>query len=168
MDNSFKNKIDQKDDDLCNKIDKLLNEGNSFIEKNLSHLNISGYCYQINRAVDELSLEERVIDELIEDYVIQILKSTIIFYKYVQELKKSKLENRTLNYADIRKLAHKNLGVAKNLRIEDSEKLLTLIMSEESLNSLEIYIKALEISAFKLNPLCAYETLSLIQVKKSL
>lgn len=165
MDNSFKNKIDQKNDDLCNKIDKLLNEGDCFIEKNLSHLNISNYCYKIDRAVDELYLEERVIDELIEDYVIQILKSTIVFYKYIQELKKSKLENRILNYEDIRKLAHKNLGVAKNLRIEDSEKLLILIMSEDSLDTLEIYVKALEISAFKLNPLCAYETLNLIQVK---
>ncbi|QFR43444.1 hypothetical protein [Sulfurimonas xiamenensis] len=165
MNNSLKN---IQDTQLCNNIDKLLSEGDSFLEKNLSDLKISSYCYQINEAVNELSLEEEIINELIEDYVIQILKSTIFFYKHIQELKKNKLENRPLNYINIRNLAHKNLGVARNLHIKDAEKLLKLIMNENDLESLEIYIKALEITAIKLNPLCAYETLNLIKAKNFL
>jgi hypothetical protein len=41
-------------------------------------------------------------------------------------------------------------------------------MEAEDLDYMRLCVKALEISAVKLNPLCAYETLRLIEVKNSL
>ena len=153
---------------LRHKIDMMIENGDLFIEKNLIHLDILNYKYEIKEAVEELSLEEDIILQLIEDYVIQILKSKITFYKYIYELKKDSIDGKNLNYSKIRDLAHKNLGVVKNLRIKDAQKLLERIMVEEDLDYLRLYAKALEISAAKLNPLCTYETLKLIAVKNSL
>jgi len=48
------------------------------------------------------------------------------------------------------------------------KKILEEMMVEDNLDYLRLYAKALEISAIKLNPLCAYETLNLIAVKNSL
>jgi len=107
MNNNFKN---IKDAQFCKSIDKLLSDGNIFLEKNLADLDISSYCYQISEAVNELSLEEEIINELIEDYIIQILKSTIIFYKHIEELKKNKKvppmeELEVLNVHALRRIA---------------------------------------------------------------
>ncbi len=150
------------------KIDMMIRDGDTFIQKNLEHLNILFYKYEIKEAVTELSLEEDIILQLIEDYVIQILKSKMAFYKYIHELKKDMLDGKVLDYTNIRNLAHKNLGVVRNLRIKDAQILLEVIMTEEDLDYLRLCVKALEISAIKLNPLCAYETLNLIAVKNSL
>lgn len=154
--------------ELRRSIDKLLDEGSAFMEKHLSSLDISDYRYDINEAILELNLDEIVIRQLIEDYIIQILKSKITFYKYIQELKQAELDNIDLDYTKIRDLAHKNLGVVRNLRIKDAKKILEVIMAEDDLDHLRLCVKALEISAVKLHPLCAYETLNLIQVKNSL
>ena len=75
---------------------------------------------------------------------------------------------KTLDFENIRNLAHKNLGVARNLRIVDAQILLTILMKDDDLDYMRVCAKALEISAMKLNPLCAYETLNLIKVKNSL
>ncbi|MFA5234393.1 MAG: hypothetical protein WC390_08350 [Sulfurimonas sp.] len=154
--------------ELRRRIDKLMEDGDIFIKQKLGHLDICDYRYDIGEAVVELSLEEETVRQLIEDYVIQILKSKISFYKYIQELKKDTLENKPLDYTNIRNLAHKNLGVVRNLRIKDAQKLLEVIMREDDLDYIRLCVKALEISAVKLNPLCAYETLKLIAVKNSL
>lgn len=164
----YREKREQKNAELRRNIDKLLDEGSFFIQKNFEHLDISNYRYQINEAVYELYLDEETISELVKDYVVQILKSKIIFYKHIHELKRDNLEGRDLDYTDIRNLAHKNLGVARNLRIKDAQKLLEAIMQENNLDYLRLCVKALEIGAVRLNPLCAYETLKLIEIKKSL
>jgi hypothetical protein len=164
----YREKREQKNAELRRNIDKLLYEGGSFIQKKFEHLDISNYRYQINEAVYELCLDEETISELVKDYVVQILKSKAIFYKYIHELKKDRLDERNLDYTDIRNLAHKNLGVARNLRIKDAQKLLEVIMHESNLDYLRLCVKALEIGAVRLNPLCAYETIKLIEVKKSL
>lgn len=158
----------QKDIELHSNIENLLDEGSLFIEKNFENLKIYGYHYEIDEAVKELFLDEDVIHQLIEDYIIQILKSKISFYKYIYELKEDVLNNKTLDYTKIRDLAHKNLGVARNLHIKDAEKLLKDMMNEENLDYLILCARALEISAIKLNPMFAYETLKLIEVKNSL
>jgi len=168
MNNSNRDKRQPENYALRRSIDKLLNEGDLFLNNYLNNLNISNYRYDVSEAVHELNLDEDVIHQLVEDYIIQILKSKITFYKYIQDLKKENLENKPLDYTDIRNLAHKNLGVVKNLRIKDAQKLLETIMKEDDLDYLRLCIKALEISAVKLNPLCAYQTLNLIQVKNSL
>jgi histidyl-tRNA synthetase len=168
MNEDMREKRRPENAELRRRIDKLMEEGDAFVKQNLEHLGISDYRYDINEAVVELSLEEEIVLQLIEDYVIQILKSKISFYKYIQELKKDILENKPLDYTNIRNLAHKNLGVVRNLRIKDAQKLLEVIMCEDDLDYLRLCVKALEISAVKLNPLCAYETLKLIAVKSSL
>lgn len=168
MNNNKKDKRRPENAELRRRIDRLMQEGSTFIEQNFKALDIAEYRYQISEAVEELSLDEDTVYQLVEDYIIQILKSKIIFYEYIHELKIDELENRVLDYTNIRNLAHKNLGVVRNLRIKDAEKLLKTIMSEEDLDYLRLCVKALEISAVKLNPLCAYEILKLIQVKNSL
>ena len=168
MNNSYKDKRRIENAELRHSIDKLLGEGDYFLKQNLEHLKISDYQYNINEAVVELDLDEGVIYQLVEDYIIQILKSKITFYKYIQELKQAELDNIDLEYTKIRDLAHKNLGVVRNLRIEDAKIILETLMKEDDLNYLRLCVKALEISAVKLHPLCAYETLNLIQVKNSL
>lgn len=168
MNENMRDKRRPENAELRRRIDKLMQDGDAFIKQNIEHLNISDYRYDISEAVIELSLEEEIVRQLIEDYVIQILKSKISFYKYIQELKKDILENKPLDYTNIRNLAHKNLGVVRNLRIKDAQKLLEVIMCEDDLDYLRLCVKALEISAVKLNPLCAYETLKLIAVKNSL
>lgn len=168
MNNDYKEKRRPENAELRRRIDRLLIEGNNFIEKNFNDLDISNYRYEMNEAVEELSLDRETVFQLVEDYIIQILKAKITFYEYIQKLKLDKLEGRALDYTDIRNLAHKNLGVVRNLRIKDAEKLLKIIMYEEDLDYMRLCVKALEMSAVKLNPLCAYETLKLIEVKNSL
>lgn len=154
--------------ELRKAINTILKDGNTFLDKHLKELDISSYNYDIHLAVEELGLDESLIEQLIEDYIIQILKSKLSFYDYIQELKQAQLDGIDLNFKPIRDLAHKNLGVARNLRIEDAQKLLTVLLKDDDLDYMRVCAKALEITAIKLNPLCAYETLKLIQVKNSL
>jgi len=168
MNNDIREKRRPENAELRRRIDRLLIEGSNFIEKNFSDLDISDYRYNMSEAVEELSLDRETVFQLVEDYIIQILKAKITFYEYIHKLKVDMLENRPLDYTDIRNLAHKNLGVVRNLRIKDAEKLLKIIMNEEDLDYVRLCVKALEMSAVKLNPLCAYETLRLIEVKNSL
>ena len=154
--------------DLRAAIDTILNDGNNFLHNHLEKLDISSYHYDISIAVEELGLEESLVKQLLEDYIIQILKSKLSFYNYIQELKQAELDGIEPNFEPIRELAHKNLGVARNLRIEDAQKLLTVLLKDDDLDYMRVCAKALEISAIKLNPLCAYETLNLIQVKNSI
>lgn len=153
---------------IRHKIDVMISDGELFIKKNLKHLDILDYKYGAEEAVEELSLEKEIVLQLIEDYIIQILKSKIIFFKFIEELKKDKVDGKTLDFTNIKNLAHKNLGVTKNLRIKDAEILLEIIMIEEDLDYLRVCVEALEVSAIKLSPLCAYETLNLIAVKNLL
>lgn len=168
MINNYIEKRLQKDSHLRSSIDKMLAEGEAFFEHNLTSLNISGYRYDINEAVEELALEEEIIAQLVEDYIIQILKSNILFYKYIQKLKEDKSKGEFLDYTNIRNLAHKNLGVVRNLRIKDAIKILEEMMKERDLEHLELCVKALEISAVRLDPETAYETIKLIRVKNFL
>ncbi|OHE09241.1 MAG: hypothetical protein A2513_03685 [Sulfurimonas sp. RIFOXYD12_FULL_33_39] len=154
--------------ELSNNIKSLLRDSDSFIIKNFKHLKISDYSYKIDEAIKELFLDENIVCGLIEDYIIQILKSKIDFYKYIDELKEDSLNGKILDYTKIKDLAHKNLGVARNLHIEDAQILLKEIMNKENLDYLKLCAKALEISVIKLNPQFAYETLKLIEVKDSL
>ena len=133
----------------------------------LMELNICDYIYTPDEAIDELGLDEELINQLLEDYVIQILKSMSYFYEYLEELKKHKAQNLELEYTPFRELAHKNLGVARNLRIKDAEELLYVLMKKDDLEYLEVSIKALKACAIKLKPVCAYDTLNLMKIKST-
>ncbi len=149
-------------------INKSLEEGAKFLHHNFNNLQISDYEYSISEPIEELGLDSDLINQLVEDYVIQILKTKALFIEYIQELKRANLKSKKLNYTPLRELAHKNLGVARNLRIEDAMKLLDELMRKDNLKYLTLCVKALEYCAIRLKPKCAYNTLKLIDIKSSL
>ena len=125
------------------------------------------YEYSPDKAIDELGVDLDLIDHLIADYVIQIIKSGPVFKEYLAILKKAKETNQELDYTDFRNLAHKNLGVARNLRIEDSEKILVDLLQKDDLTYLEHSLEILKACTIKLKPVSAYDALYLIQIKSS-
>ena len=128
----------------------------------------TNYHYDDSEAVEELGLESELIEQLVEDYVIQIIKSSTLFKEYLQRLKSESQPLGDEDYRDFRELVHKNLGVARNLRIKDAEEILTKLMKQDDLDELEVYLSILEACAIKLKPLCAYNTLELIKIKQTL
>jgi len=163
----FKKELSKKEE-----IEKLLLKAREVCE-NLSHaelekLDINRYVYSPTEAIEELGLDEELVHQLLEDYVIQILKSIHQFNIYIDIIRSSNNKSSALNYTNLRELAHKNLGVARNLRIKDAEKILYVLMKEDNLKYLEMCVKALESCAIKLKPECAYDTLKLLKVKSNL
>ncbi|MBN2816215.1 MAG: hypothetical protein JXQ67_05990 [Campylobacterales bacterium] len=138
------------------------------VSTKLAHLNILDYTYTTDLAVTELGLEDELVNELVEDYVSQIIKTVVQFEAQINEMYIAKGENQTLDFHSFRELIHKNLGVARNLRIEDAKVLLSEMMESEDLDYLQECLEALAASSIKLKPLCAYKTLKLIEVKSSL
>ena len=135
----------------------------TLITNELAKLNLSEYCYTPTQAIEELGLDEELINELVADYVSQIIKSLVEFEIKLNNLQKSKNNNQTdLDYTPFRELAHKNLGVARNLRIKNAEILLYEMMKEEDLAYLMLCLEALEVSTIKLNTEVAYRTLKQI------
>ncbi len=134
----------------------------------LSGLNIEGYKYDPSLAVAELGLDLELVEQLVEDYVEQITKSIVQFEKYLKELQNSKENAQALDYTLFRELAHKNLGVARNLRIRDAEVLLYELMKKEDLEYLINCIQALKYCAIKLKPQRAYDALKLMAIKNAI
>jgi len=132
-----------------------------------SHLGVADYIYSTNIAVEELGLDEELVNQLVEDYVVQIIKSKAVFAKYLDNLKKQKNNNKELDYVDFRELAHKNLGVARNLRIEDAQKLIYELMTKDDLDYLGKCLDVLMACAVRLRPELAQKTIKLIEVKNS-
>lgn len=149
-------------------VDKTLKECSEFLQQNFNSLQIHNYAYSPNEAIEELGLDSGLVNQLVEDYVIQILKSKVLFVEYLQELKIAQKNSKKLKYTPLRELAHKNLGVARNLRIKDATKILDELMEKSDLDYLTLCIEALESCAIRLEPKCAYETLKLIDIKSSL
>ena len=131
----------------------------------LQGLDLCGYTYTTAEAIDELGLDDELINQLVEDYVIQILKTSPLFAQYLQTLLEAKQNNKELDYKPLRELAHKNLGVARNLRIKDGEALLHELMTKDDLQYLQYCLSALKACAVRLKPLCAFNTLKLMEVK---
>ena len=134
----------------------------------LQNLNIEPYKYDISIAQQELGLDKELVAQLVDDYVAQVIKAVVQFEKYLETLQSSKNSNLQLDYTAFRDLAHKNLGVARNLRIKDAEILLEELMKKDDLEYLLNCLEALKACAIKLSPKCAFTTLKLIEVKSSL
>jgi len=134
----------------------------------LAQLDIKDYVYDTKKAVEELGLDEELINQLVEDYVDQIVKAITQFESYLERLQESQDNSLSLDYVPFRELAHKNLGVARNLRIKDAEKLLYELMKKDDLEYLLVCLEALKVCAIKLKPARAFDTLKLIEVKNSL
>ncbi len=136
--------------------------------KELQHLHIYNYNYTVDVAVNELGLDEELIYQLIDDYVAQIIKSKAQFMEYIKDIEDIEQINIPEDYKLLRELAHKNLGVAKNLRILDAQKLLTELLTKDDLNYLMLCLEVLEACAVRLSPECAYETMQLIEIKNNI
>jgi len=141
---------------------------NELTSSTLSHLDIKDYEYNTVEAVEELGLDKGLVEQLVEDYVIQIIKAVIQFNIYLEKLQDNQDEAKELDYTLFRELAHKNLGVARNLRIKDAEILLYELMKKDDIEYLLACLEALKVCAIKLKPKCAYDTIKLIKIKNSL
>ena len=125
------------------------------------------YVYSKDEAVEELGLDEELIEQLIEDYVSQIIKSVMIFEEYLYELQSDMDAKKPLDFTKLKDLAHRNLGVVKNLRIKDAEKLLDDLMKKDDLEYLFRCIEVLRACAIKMKPLYAFNTIKLIEIKST-
>jgi len=141
---------------------------NSLATGILSDLAIQNYKYDESLAVRELGLDKELVMQLVDDYVAQVIKAVVQFEDYLVTLQNSQDNHDDLDYTAFRELAHKNLGVARNLRIKDAEILLYELMKKDDLDYLLACLEALIVCAIKLSPKCAYDTLKLIEVKSSL
>ncbi len=137
------------------------------LSKELKELDILEYKYSSEEAVMELGLDKEMVQDLLEDFVIQIIKYKPIFLMYIEELKKRDKNSQQLDYTKLRDLAHKNLGVARNLRIVDAQKILHELMKKDDLNYLEKCANVLEACIIKLNPEVALRTAKLMEIKIS-
>jgi len=141
----------------------------ALITNELADLDLVEYTYDPEQAVEELGLDEELINELVADYIAQIIKSLVQFEVRLDDLQKSKNScDSHLDYTPFRELAHKNLGVARNLRIKNAEILLYEMMRGEDLERLMLCLEALEASTIKLNVEIAFNTLKMIEMKESL
>jgi parvulin-like peptidyl-prolyl isomerase len=131
-------------------------------KKKLAHLNTQNYNYDTKQAVEELGLDQEMIDELVDDYVAQVIRAISQFDGYMEKLQDSKDNAKELDYTLFRELAHKNLGVARNLRIKDAEALLYELMKKDDLEYLLTCLEALRVCAIKLRPEVAHKTISSI------
>ncbi len=133
------------------------------------NLDFSSYKYSLNEAKNELGLDEEFIVQLIDDYIAQIFKANNIFEDLILNLRKQNYDDKKIILIQLHDLAHKNLGVVKNLHIKDAQILLNDLMTQHhDLNHLEDCVKGLQACAFKLNPEYAYNTLCLMKLKKTL
>lgn len=128
----------------------------------------TSYIYEPAEAVGELGVPEELVDELIEDYVEQILRTYSEFQLQISLLWEKDFFGESLDFTSLRDLAHKNLGVAKNLRIEDGVILLSEIKKAEDLQRLSQCLELLISSTIKLKPTKACETMfdSIDELKK--
>ena len=125
------------------------------------------YQYSTTEAVEELGLDDELIHQLVEDYVIQVINSLDQFEELIFQLQSTQDAKKELDYTELRELAHKNLGVARNLRIKDAEILLNDLMKKDDLQYLFVCIKILKACTIKLKPECAFNTIKLIEVKST-
>ena len=117
------------------------------------------YVYDPAQAVAELGLDEELIDELIEDYVEQIMRTYDEFRFCLSRVWEQHFLDEEINFTSLRDLAHKNLGVAKNLRVQNGISLLTEIKNQEDLDKISQCLDLLIISSIKLKPRKACEAM---------
>jgi len=129
--------------------------------KRYNNNELKNYKYNPTFAASELGLDEELVGQLVEDYITQILNTRDQFYYLIDNI------NQEAKKIDLQNLAHKNLGVAKNLRIEDAQIFLKDLMLVADIGHLKDCVDALESCAFKLNPTYAFNVLHLMEVKNS-
>ena len=107
---------------------------------------IENYKYKPDEALEALGLDDELLHQLLLDYVEQVIKSVSVFLDYI-----SKLESgENVDFTPLKDLAHKNLGVARNLHVKDAEFYLSELMHNEDLTYLRSCVKKLSYSSIKL------------------
>lgn len=129
--------------------------------------NLKNYEYDFSIASQELGLDNELVGELVNDYISQIFNTIPQFDNILSNIRELKDIDREAKKIDLKNLAHKNLGVAKNLRIEDAKIFLNDLMTKDDVDHLEDCVDALEACAFKLNPQHAFNVLQVMQLKSS-
>jgi hypothetical protein len=117
------------------------------------------YVYDSTEAVVELGLDQELIEELIEDYVEQIMRTHNEFRLCLSRVWEQHFLDEEINFTSLRDLAHKNLGVAKNLRVKNGISLLSEIKRQEDLDKISQCLDLLIISSIKLKPRKACEAM---------
>lgn len=117
------------------------------------------YIYDPTQAIEELGIDYALVDELIEDYVEQIMCTDNEFRVCLSRVWEQKFLDEEINFTSLRDLAHKNLGVAKNLRVQNAISLLSEIKQQENLDKISQCLDLLLISSIKLKPIKACEAM---------
>ena len=125
----------------------------------LKSLYDTDYIYEADEALLELGVLEELIQELLEDYVEQVLRTYTEFEVCLSELWEESLFTQKLEFEKLRELAHKNLGVAKNLRIRDAVILLEEIKRAEDLKYINDCLDLLLSCTIRLKPIRACEAM---------
>ena len=150
---------EQYKEDIKDILNDAILERNKTFALEFQHLNLQNYYYKTDEAVAELDIESEIIDELIEDYVKQIMDAETQFINILNKLKHDQTLGNKLDFKELRELAHKNLGVARNLRIIDAQSFLTILMKEDNLEAIQQALSALVLSTVILKPEIAYNTM---------
>lgn len=129
----------------------------------------SNYIYDYTKPVNELGLDKELIVQLLEDYISQVFKTYQNFHEIINDISTSDVEDKEIAQKELKNLAHKNLGVARNLRIDDAQLLLSDLMNKnDDLEYLKECVEGLMACTYKLNPSYAFNALRLIKVKNTL
>ncbi len=155
----MKERREKKNKEIRNLAQKAINVCESYFHED--------YRYNSQEAVEELGLDEELVDQLIEDYVIQIIKSVMQFEEILYKLQAKVDAKEAIDLSEFKDLAHKNLGVARNLRIKDAESILKEMMQSDDLEKLFSLIEILRACAIRLNPVRAYNTIKIIEIKST-
>ncbi len=135
--------------------------------KRYNNSSLKNYVYSPSVAASELGLDEELVSQLVDDYISQILQSRYQFDNLIDNIKELDSIDKEVKKIELRNLAHKNLGVAKNLRIEDAKIFLNDLMQGDDVELLEECVDALEACAVKLNPKHAFNVLQVMELKNS-
>lgn len=137
-------------------------------ENNFEYLELKEYTFDIEKVVKELELDVELIKSFVDDFMIEILKSKNLFLEYIHQLQEDIENEKEPDFKLLRDLAHKYLGVAKNLRIKSAEKLLSELMNSDDIEYLKTCLDALGVCTVTLNPQHAYNTLKLMKIQNTI
>ncbi len=132
-------------------MEKLLKECKELLKKDHK---LNSLAYDMQKAKDELGIDEVLIAEFLEDFTIQLL----IFLNHYE----------TSSIPNLGEAIHKNLGVARNMMCRDIELILEQIKRYDDESQIKELMQKLKCLAIRLNTKVAINTLELIDATKVL
>ena len=123
----------------------------------ISTIQEEDHHYSMETAKEELGLEDELIETLLSDFVTQIITTLPQFRQIVKKMQNDFKKGLRVDFDAFRNLVHKNLGVARNLRIKNVQKILYSLMKEEDLGKIKRCMEYLEGCVILLKPEVAYK-----------